>query len=128
MKMNKIIVVLATMIILLSGCVDNSEKTQPIVKPIDKPIDTQIPKVVDLAKEDLAKTLSISVNDIELAGIEEITWPTSALGYPKPDEQYLQVETPGFKILLMYKDVTYEYHSDTKDTIIPPPTEKKKEQ
>ena len=79
----------------------------------------------DLAKEDLANNLSVSVDDIKISNIEEVTWPTSALGYPKQGEQYLQVETPGFKIFLAYNNTIYEYHSDAEGTVVPPPEGKK---
>ena len=133
MKMKKIIIMAIAMIILFSGCVDKSDKVQPTPTSTETPTatetpNTQVPKVVDFAKEDLASTLSISVDDIKLSNIEEVTWPTTALGYPKIGEQYLQVETPGFKIFLTYNNTIYEYHSDTEKIIIPPPEENKPEQ
>ncbi len=132
MKNNKkimlpIAVILITMAVLISGCVDNKDdniKPTPTSTPVPT-INERAQKVIDLAKEDLAKTLSTSVDNIKLSNIEEVTWNDSSLGYPKPDEQYLQVLTPGFKIFLSYNDIIYEYHGDDKGTIIPPPEGKK---
>ncbi len=122
--MKKIIVVSIIATILISGCVGkySNPKTTPTVND-SIPIPENAKKVVDLAKSDLAEKLSISVSDITFNGVEAITWPDSSLGYPKSGEQYLPVETPGYKIFLLYNGKSYEYHSDY-DKIVPPPAEK----
>lgn len=114
-------------IILFSGCVnkggDNIQPTPTSTIP-EPTVSEKAQKVVGLAKEDLANTISTSVNNIKLTSIEEMTWSDSSLGYPEPGGQYLTVETPGYKILLSYGGVVYEYHSDY-ERIVPPPPEKK---
>jgi len=119
MKILKELITIIVIVILFSGCI-GKDKIQPTNTPVST-ISEKGQKVIDLAKEDLAGTLSISVDDIKLSNIEEVTWPDSSLGYPNPGEQYLQVETPGYKIFLSYKDKIYEYHSDY-ERVIPPPS------
>ena len=49
-----------------------------------------------------------------IAGVsqEEVSWPDSCLGCPKPGEMCAQVLTPGFRVVLRIGDATYEYHTD----------------
>lgn len=146
MKMpNNAVIILITAIFLFAGCVEKDVNNQPVQTGTPAqtavPIQTNTPiqttsinenaqKVTYLAKEDLAKTLSIkfstqlSVDDIKLSNIEEVTWPDSSLGYPEFGMQYLQVETPGYKIFLSYENTTYEYHSDYERAVQPPATKK----
>jgi hypothetical protein len=68
--------------------------------------------VVELAKEDLARRLEISVSEISLISVEAVDWPDTSLGCPQPGMMYAQVITPGFRVILAAKDRTYEYHTD----------------
>jgi outer membrane lipoprotein-sorting protein len=121
-KPKKIIISVIIIAIFFSGCVGEEDGKVPVQPTIDEPkINEAAQKVVDMAKNDLAEILSISITDIKLSKIEEMTWPTSSLGYPNPDEQYLQVETPGYKIFLSYNNELYEYHSDFERVVSPPP-------
>jgi hypothetical protein len=67
--------------------------------------------LMEKAKEDLAKRLSIPVTEIIVAEAVEVTWPDSSLGCPQEGMLYLQVLTPGYRILLEYSDNQYEYHA-----------------
>jgi hypothetical protein len=49
---------------------------------------------------------------VTVVQVEAVEWPDSSLGNPQPDGVYLQVVTPGFRILLRAGAETYEYHSD----------------
>ena len=69
--------------------------------------------VVELAKEDLARRLGISVSEISLISVEAVDWPDTSLGCPQPGMMYAQVITPGYLIVLEAKGQAYEYHTDT---------------
>lgn len=69
-------------------------------------------KIIELAKEDLAQRLSISTDQISLVEATEVEWSDSSLDCPQPDMVYLQVITPGFRILLESSGKVYEYHSN----------------
>ncbi|MEX1194284.1 MAG: hypothetical protein WD904_00570 [Dehalococcoidia bacterium] len=50
--------------------------------------------------------------EITVVSVEYTEWPDSSLGNPEPDMAYLQVITPGFKIVLAAGGQQYEYHTD----------------
>lgn len=63
-------------------------------------------------KQDLARRLSVSITQISLLEATEVEWSDSSLGCPQPDMSYLQVITPGYRILLEANAQVYEYHSN----------------
>lgn len=67
--------------------------------------------VVELAKEDLARRLEVSVSEISVISVEAVDWPDTSLGCPEPGMAYAQVITPGYLIVLEAKGQAYEYHS-----------------
>jgi hypothetical protein len=75
------------------------------------------------AKEDLADQLSIRKDQISLVETIEVTWPDSSLGCPQKGVSYLQVLTPGYKIILEAGGNQYEYHSDESIQLISCPVQ-----
>lgn len=75
-------------------------------------------KLIQLAMEELAQRLSIPIHQISLAEIEEAEWSDSSLDCPQPGMSYLQVITPGYRILLEADGNLYEYHSNKDSYII----------
>jgi len=69
-------------------------------------------KVIEIAKADLAQRLSILTNQISLVEATEVEWSDSSLDCPQPDMSYLQVITPGYRILLEASGTQHEYHSN----------------
>ena len=67
--------------------------------------------LIETAKEDLAKRLSISPSDIVLVEAKEVVWSDGSLGCPQPDMMYAQVLTPGYLIKLKYDIRDFEYHA-----------------
>lgn len=65
-----------------------------------------------MAREDLAQRLSIPASHINLAEFMEVEWSDSSLDCPQPGMSYLQVITPGYRILLEVNAQVYEYHSN----------------
>ena len=47
-----------------------------------------------------------------LLSAEAVTWPDASLGCPRPNTDYIQVETPGFQITLLANGGRYTYHTD----------------
>ena len=83
------------------------------------PPDETAEKMVALAKEHLAKQLSISTDQIVLTQIKPVLWRDAGLGCPKPGIDYIQVETPGYNILLQAGERTYTYHTDETKRFVP---------
>lgn len=52
----------------------------------------------------------LTVNDVSVLHVARINWPNSALGCPKPGQNYLQVITPGYVVLLQYRGENYRVH------------------
>jgi hypothetical protein len=67
--------------------------------------------MIEKAKEDLAKRLSITVPEINVEVAAEVTWPDSSRGCPQEGMAYAQVLTPGYLIVLEYNYAKYEYHA-----------------
>lgn len=71
-----------------------------------------------LARAALAQDLALAEADIAVVAVEENEWRDSSLGCPKPGVNYLQVITPGYKIMLTAQGKSYEYHSDTNRRVV----------
>jgi hypothetical protein len=74
--------------------------------------------LVELAQRALAQELGIDVATIKLTQIEQVEWRDSSLGCPKPGMNYLQVITPGYRIVLEAQGRSYEYHTDTGKRVV----------
>lgn len=113
------------------GCQANSIDTEPPLDNISSPVappnqgdttqmppaattpaDARLQDLIEKTKEDLAQRLSISITQITLAEATEVEWSDSSLDCPQPGMDYLQVITPGYRILLEVNAQIYEYHSN----------------
>jgi hypothetical protein len=68
-------------------------------------------------RQDLARRLSLAEAQITLIRAEPVDWPDSSLGCPQPGMMYLQMVTPGYRLVLAAGGATVasqiEYHTDT---------------
>ena len=71
--------------------------------------------LIQKVKTDLSQRLSVSVDQINVGEVTEVEWSDSSLGCPQPGMSYLQVITPGYRLLLEAGGAQYEYHS-SRDT------------
>lgn len=106
----KRLVILSLVLSFIPGCVE-TKPSEPIYNDSVHP---EYQPVVDIAKNDLASRLNISVEQVKLVKQEKVDWPDTSLGYPEEGMMYAQVITPGFRIILKTGDKSYEYHSDYK--------------
>jgi hypothetical protein len=74
--------------------------------------------LIEMAKNDLAQRLSISVGEISLVEARSVVWPDSSLGCPQAGIMYAQVLTPGFLILLEHGGVITEYHANRGNYVV----------
>lgn len=106
--MKLILVVLLLIVSLISGCLETKSGNTTV----NNSVTPEYSPVVDMAKEDLAKRLNISVEQVHLVKQEKRDWPDTSLGFPEEGKVYAQVITPGFVIILEAGGKQYEYHSD----------------
>jgi len=66
------------------------------------------------ASEALSESIDVPLTSIQVVGTPQAeVWSDSSLGCPRPEESYLQVETPGFSIVFMVDGQTYDVHTDS---------------
>ena len=85
----------------------------PTVNP-----DPNAQRMIQLAKESLARKFKINEDQIFLFSVESMTWPDASLGCPQAGTIYAQVITPGFQILFEAIGQSYSYHTDNIDRVI----------
>ena len=67
---------------------------------------------VEAARRDLVSRFGYDASTIRLVSIEPVTWPNAALGCPETDKHYSQVTVEGYRIVLAWKDLTFNYHGE----------------
>lgn len=77
-----------------------------------------VEKFVALSKKDLAGRLQIDAAAINVLKTEEVVWPNSALGCPRPEKVYPVGHVPGHQIWLEVNATTYLYHTDYNGQVI----------
>jgi len=66
---------------------------------------------VSFSKKDLAQRLNLELNTVTLSGAISVTWRSSALGCPKPGNEYMQSLVSGVLIMLRVDNTAYSYHA-----------------
>ena len=119
--------------VLISPTQVIQEETVAVNPTIPSPSDPALQGLVMRAKEDLARRLSIEVDQIDLIEARAVVWPDGGLGCPQPGMAYIQVQQDGSLIRLRVGKRIYNYHSGgnrppflceqaTKgDGLVPPP-------
>ena len=80
--------------------------------PLPVTVEPGLEGLVDQAKADLAQRLGVNEEEILVRSIEAVEWSDSSLGCPQPGMMYMQVITPGFRVMLQAQGQAYEYHTD----------------
>ena len=97
--------------VLISPTQVIQEGTMPISPTIPSPSNPAWQGLVMQAREDLARRLSIEVDQIELLEVSAVVWPDGGLGCPQPGMVYTQVQHDGALIRLRVGKRIYNYHS-----------------
>ena len=67
--------------------------------------------LIEQAIEDLAKRMSVSPSAIAMVSFEEMIWPDTGMGCPRPGMRYKQIPQDGARIVLKLDGAEYIYHS-----------------
>lgn len=89
------------------------DMSDPTINP-----DPDAEKIIQLAKESLARKFKVSEDQIHLFSIESMIWPDASLGCPQAGMVYAQVLTPGYQILFEAAGQSYSYHTDDVNRVI----------
>ena len=75
--------------------------------------------LLDEARADVANRAGVAPDQLSVVSVESVEWRDSSLGCPEPGRMYLQVITPGYRIVLQAGGNSYEYHSDQSRRVVP---------
>jgi len=92
---------------------EGDDMSDPTINP-----DPNSQKMVQLAKESLARKFQLNKDQINLFSVEAMIWPDASLGCPQAGIVYAQVETPGYQIVLEATGGSYSYHTDDISRVI----------
>ncbi len=81
----------------------------PVVQPA--PGNPGVKDPVVQAMTDLSQRLSVTVDDIELVSLLEVTWRDGSIGCPEAGVAYTQALVPGQQMILRVNGEDYYYHS-----------------
>ena len=75
-------------------------------------IDSNLNDLIEQGRIDLAQRLGVSVDEIVIKEVKAMEWKDASLGCPTRGVYYVQVVTPGYRIMLDAKGQTYDYRTD----------------
>lgn len=87
------------------------ETPMPPGTSIQPPFDAHLSAVVEMARADLSRRLSVAPADVTLVEVRSVIWPDGGLGCPRPGMVYPQVQVEGLLIRLRVAGRGYDYHS-----------------
>ena len=86
--------------------------TGQMTPSLPTPADAGLQNLIEKIKTDLANRQVVSVEDILLVETMAVEWSDSSLDCPQPGMDYVQVTTPGYRIVLQVNGQSYEYHTN----------------
>jgi hypothetical protein len=85
---------------------------------ITTPLSSDLERLIDTAKQDLARRLEITPDEIEAVHMEKAEWPDTSLGCAEPGLARRPVDIPGYRIILSAKDREYVYHTGKESGVV----------
>jgi hypothetical protein len=75
------------------------------------PLDPIEQSMVELSARDAASHVETPESEIQLVSLLAVEWPDSSVGCPKPDAEYAEVPTPGYRMVFRAGKETLIYHA-----------------
>ena len=79
---------------------------------LSTPADQEVQNLIELTTQDLAARLGVSLAEISVVEAMPVEWSDSSLDCPQEGMSYLQVITPGYRIVLQANSQAHEYHTN----------------
>lgn len=111
MKLHQWIILLFTGL-LLAACNTTATQIAPAVQ------DLLPPQVAAEIQNQVSETLGVSLEDIQITGVEQMEWPDSCLGLGQANESCAQVVTPGWLVVFTIKGEEFRYRVNETGTMI----------
>ena len=124
MEAKHLVPLVALLLVWGASCFRQAATPPSASPPPDAAIPAEATRVVQLAKEHLAKERDSDPARLQVVKVEKVDWPDTSLGCPQPGMMYAQVITPGYRVILSDGTKEYEYHTDAKDWVVPCPPAK----
>ena len=99
------------------GLVACSPSSQPPPTPTPLPVSPEASAAVDAARQAAATELGVDPNQLQVTQVQAQQWPDASLGCPQPGQQYLQIVTPGYLVMISSGGRELEYHTDTRSHV-----------
>jgi hypothetical protein len=74
--------------------------------------------MADLVRQDAARRLGKTENEIDVTSLALVVWPDTSLGCPKPGADYEDTPTTGYRVVLRADDDMLIYHTSTRDVML----------
>jgi hypothetical protein len=74
--------------------------------------------LLDKIIADAAQRSGVDRAQIVVQSGQAVEWPDSSLGCPQPGMAYMQVITPGYKVVLAAGEATYDYHASERGSFL----------
>jgi len=87
-------------------------------KIVTMPVSSNLEKLIDTAKEDLARRLDIKPDEIKVLHIEKAEWPDTSLVCAKPGLARYPVAIPGYRIIFSAREREYVYHTNNGSGVV----------
>ncbi|GIU91246.1 MAG: hypothetical protein KatS3mg011_0152 [Acidimicrobiia bacterium] len=88
---------------------------RPPTQSSDQTSDEAVPAdLIEAIRVDAAARSGVDVASVRVISTQAMIYPDSSLGCPRPGETYLQVITPGYRVVVSAGDATLDYRADTR--------------
>jgi hypothetical protein len=74
--------------------------------------------MADLVRQDAARRLGKTENEIDVTSLALVVWPDTSLGCPQPGADYEDTPTTGYRVVLRAGDDVLIYHTSTRDVML----------
>jgi hypothetical protein len=99
--------------LLLAACSPTTLPTEPAIIPPGG-----APEAVNEVLQTVSRMEGVPIESVQLVNFEAREWPDGCLGLPEPEEQCIQVITPGYLVVLQVNGEQFEYRTDETGSII----------
>lgn len=82
------------------------------------PLDPIAEAIVELTRRDAAQRLDLSARELRVLSLVAVTWPDTSLGCPRPNAEYADDDTPGYRVVLRGPDADLIYHTSVRDFVL----------